>query len=145
MFPVSKAQEVIAPLGNFYQNTQGSISITIGEVVSETVSSATHVFTQGFNQPSTLFSSVVNNSLDNKIAWVFPVPCANSLTIQLSENNKSPLNCTIYSPYGQIINSIYLDNLYTMVNTTSFSNGIYHLVITDDLGNKLSTLRVLKQ
>lgn len=52
-----KSQQVVAASGGYYTNTQGTLSVTIGEPVIQTTSTVNLIITQGFQQPNT--SSIV--------------------------------------------------------------------------------------
>ena len=47
----SLSPQVIASAGGYQSNAAGSLSFTIGETNTQTLSSATHMLTQGFQQP----------------------------------------------------------------------------------------------
>ena len=51
---ISIAQEVISTTGEHYENSNGSISWTIGEPVIETLGSNNNYLTQGFHQPTVI-------------------------------------------------------------------------------------------
>ncbi|MFU8844174.1 MAG: hypothetical protein ACNA7V_10250 [Bacteroidales bacterium] len=55
----SVSPEVIATAGDYFENSSGSLSWTLGEVMTETFSSGGNILTQGFQQPF-----VVRISLD---------------------------------------------------------------------------------
>ena len=55
LFSLAEAQEVIATSGTVFENGNGSISFTVGEAVTGTLSSAATVLTQGFQQPFDLY------------------------------------------------------------------------------------------
>ncbi len=50
----SYSQEVISTTGEHYENSNGSISWTIGEPVIETLGSNNNYLTQGFHQPTVI-------------------------------------------------------------------------------------------
>lgn len=50
----SYSQEVISTAGEHYENSNGSISWTIGEPVIETLESTNNYLTQGFHQPTVI-------------------------------------------------------------------------------------------
>ncbi|MBN2174518.1 MAG: hypothetical protein JW731_10310, partial [Bacteroidales bacterium] len=50
-FAQSVSPEVIASAGDYFENSTGSLSWTLGEVMNETFSNGSNILTQGFQQP----------------------------------------------------------------------------------------------
>lgn len=81
---VSFGQEVVATDGNFASTAQGSLSWTLGEVVTETFSTVDSYFTQGFQQNYEEILSLDEFGPEGQLT-VFPNPFLNELNIQLSD------------------------------------------------------------
>jgi hypothetical protein len=78
-----QAQEVIATDGNYAATIDGSLSWTLGEIVTETFSLTDHL-TQGFQQNYEDFVSV--DELGQEIILsVFPNPFQGEITLQVSD------------------------------------------------------------
>lgn len=78
--------DVIGSAGTFATSASGSMSWTIGEVMTETYSSAGNFFTQGFHQPDTSFViSVIENSQPN--ISVYPNPIIDNVVIDFSASS----------------------------------------------------------
>lgn len=75
--------QVIATAGDFFQNSNGSISWTIGEPVTETFTDAgnNNILTQGFQQSR--YDIVVVNSISKEIKIaLFPNPASEFLNLE---------------------------------------------------------------
>ncbi len=72
-------QEIVATGGNYLTNTSGSFSLTIGEVVSETLSSNGFYFTQGFQQ--NYLSNNQLTSAENNQLLMYPNPASGTLNL----------------------------------------------------------------
>ena len=90
-FPVlahsqSIERQVVASTGNFVQNTEGSLSFTIGEPTVVLGNSANSFVLQGFQQPHLIISTgiiIVNNQNPCQFA-LFPNPSHETLNYQSS-------------------------------------------------------------
>ncbi len=102
--------QVIASSGGYQSNTAGSLSFTIGETNTQTLSSATHLLTQGFQQPYKLTlnlkaflqgyyvgSGMMANVLNNQGVTANPGNETDSILIELRETS---------SPYNLISSSL---------------------------------------
>jgi len=77
------AQEVIASDGNFATTVDGSLSWTLGEIVTETFTLTNHL-TQGFQQNYEDLVSI--DELGQEIVFsVFPNPFQGEITLQVSD------------------------------------------------------------
>jgi hypothetical protein len=90
--------QVIASAGGYHDNISGSLSFTIGETNTQTLSSAPHMLTQGFQQPFELIinlkaflqgyyvgSAMMNDVLYNQGQYANPSSVADSITIALHD------------------------------------------------------------
>ncbi len=109
----SLTPQVIASAGGYQSSPAGSLSFTIGETNTQTLSSATHMLTQGFQQPYKLTlnvkaflqgyyagSGLMTNVLYNQGVTMNPGNETDSITIELREAN-SPFD--LISSTKQII------------------------------------------
>ncbi len=74
------SQEVLTSSGDFFSNTNGSFSITIGEIIGETFSANNFYLTQGFQQ-----TEIVNNqltSIENDFLTIYPNPTSDFFNIE---------------------------------------------------------------
>jgi hypothetical protein len=72
-------QELLSTGGTFYENSSGSLSYSIGEIVSETTSNNSSILTQGFQQ-SNLEESTINETINSNVI-ISPNPADNYLEI----------------------------------------------------------------
>lgn len=80
----TKAQSVVASDGGYYIGTQGTLSWTLGEPVSETYISISNQFTQGFQQNYEKFLGL--EEVDSDISFsIYPNPCTSSLSMQFDK------------------------------------------------------------
>lgn len=65
---------VLASDGGHFSGSSQSVSWTIGEPCSETLTGGTHVLTQGFQQPLLKLASIENYAKDEGNLFVYPNP-----------------------------------------------------------------------
>ncbi|MEY4603038.1 MAG: hypothetical protein RIT43_330, partial [Bacteroidota bacterium] len=80
LFERSHSQEVIASSGNFDSMASGSLSWTLGEIATETVTDGNSFLTQGFQQPFEGGVGIIEQS-GNPYIHFFPNPFYSSITI----------------------------------------------------------------
>lgn len=95
------AQEVIATTGEFGTNSEGSLSWTLGEIVTETVSNPDHHLTQGFQQVQEGYLSLSDESITNEFL-IFPNPFSSEVNIVSNDYYSSSL-LTIFDYQAKIV------------------------------------------
>ena len=125
----SAPQTVIGSAGDFATFTNGSISWTIGEAVTDTYAPTGYFLTQGFHQPDTMFLTVVSEPASKNIA-VYPNPVAGNLTIDLLPSGGN-YKTEIFDMQGQLLRreSIPADQKQFSISFQEFANGVYFLNI----------------
>jgi hypothetical protein len=98
---ISSSQELISADGNFSVNTQGSLSWTIGEIITESQIASGSQLTQGFQQNYEDFLNVELLLQFNEIL-LYPNPFSTSVTIQNSSQFEN-IHLTIFDAQQKII------------------------------------------
>ena len=129
-------QNVIGNSGDYYQNTQGSLTWTLGELMTQTFKNGDNTLTQGFNQSNLTVTSISKADFDFNIK-VYPNPVTDILII---ESDSQSLKYYLYNLIGEIISVGSLNNNREIVDFTSLPSGIYILQIGD-----VKTHKIIKQ
>ncbi|GEC79629.1 M43 family zinc metalloprotease [Flavobacterium aquatile] len=106
------------------------------------------------NPPNTVITKVSyftnNASLDNtdfdfaKGIYVYPNPSKNELNISIPDGTELPKNLTITNSLGQSVLNSKVENSDNLnINTSSLSNGVYFITISNE--NYTKTLRFIKE
>jgi len=135
-------REVISSNGNFYSNSAGQLSTTLGEIIISTVSSSTNTLTQGFHQTQITVTNIKDHQTDFEMN-VYPNPTSNFITIKVKEL-KEKTSFSIYTVEGKMILSNSLTLLETKLNVVTFAKGNYFLKITQDK-KIIKTYKIIKQ
>ena len=135
----TSAQQVITSSGNYYTNSQGSLSVTVGEAVVNTVNntSINLILTQGFQQ-STIQSIVplklivfTGNKIGNDIKLQWKV--LNDLNIQTYTIQRST-NGTTFENIGIVnaINNGSKENDYSFLDTKANNTTVYYKLLINE-------------
>lgn len=76
--------------------------------------------------------SVREININNHLMTVYPNPAKNNVTIKLDQPQNAISSIVIYNTSGHIVYNCYLNSKSISVNTESFVNGLYMVVINTD-------------
>jgi hypothetical protein len=136
--------DVLTSSGGYASNASASLSWTMGETLIETGSSANSFLTQGFQQPTNL----VVTSLDNPQGQTgnisaYPNPVTSSVYITSSANQA--LRVDVMDLTGRKLFTKDLSgNDDNQVNLADYSAGIYLFRVYSTEGQLLQTLKIDK-
>ncbi|MBI4929984.1 MAG: T9SS type A sorting domain-containing protein [Bacteroidetes bacterium] len=139
IFAQSFTPDVIGSAGTFATSASGSMSWTIGEVMTETYSSANNFFTQGFHQPESIPISVNEISSSQNIS-VYPNPTSGEFTVY---GLQSEVQLQIFNSLGQMVFETTVNRKQETVNLSG-ANGIYLLNIINKETNTRSSYKINK-
>ncbi len=131
---IGAAQEVVTTAGDVSQGGGYSLSWTLGECVSETVSGGGYILTQGFQQPEITVTSIQQPEGTSQIL-VYPNPVDQFLSIEGSTGMEL---IQLFDATGKLV--VYEKSTSNLVNI-SFANlgaGVYKLVVRTDEGQRYS-------
>ena len=135
-------REVVSSNGNFYSNSAGQLSTTLGEPVISTVNNGTNELTQGFQQTKITVTGIEDYQTEFNMN-VYPNPVSEQVTIEIKEI-KEAISFSIYTTEGKLIMTSKLTELQTKLNIEGFAKGNYFLNITEQ--NKIiKTYKIIKQ
>ncbi|HNS18240.1 MAG TPA: T9SS type A sorting domain-containing protein [Bacteroidales bacterium] len=122
--------DVIATAGDIFFSKNGSLSWTLGEVATETISAETSLLTQGFHQ-SYLQILKVNTPDDPLVdVTVYPNPVNDLLTIEITTAEKDPqISLELFDFTGQHIyeQTIRSQTLTEQLDVSRFSSSLFIL------------------
>lgn len=143
----SLSPEVIGSSGDFYTNTGGSVSFTIGETVVETFNDGSNFLTQGFQQSFIIMTSVPETQNGNSI-FAYPNPLKDYLFLDFNSMEEDTYLITVFDVSGKEImhkrTQISAQFSTYKMSLSDLQDGIYLIRITNE--NYLSkTVRIIKQ
>ncbi|HBF88411.1 MAG TPA: hypothetical protein DDX39_07175 [Bacteroidales bacterium] len=102
----SISPEVITTGGGYFENNYSSVSITIGEPISETISNGNVVITQGFQQVDYNITSIEDINTISLSMSIFPNPTTDLLTIKVEDFVSQKIQYALFDISGkQLLNS----------------------------------------
>lgn len=139
------AQQVVASSGSYFSNGNVSLSSTVGETVTTTLSANT-ILTQGFQQPEyEVLSSVATNTESRIQVQVYPNPGSSSIFIDIKSEISETALLHISDIHGKKLRTQSLSsNITNMVTLNELANGQYFFSITDEIGKRISIHTIQK-
>ena len=136
------AQEVISSSGDYYENSNGSVSWTIGESITETITDGNFILTQGFQQSRLTTVSIFElEDLDFKIS-ISPNPTIDN--ISLNTNKSEGLSYQLYDFNGKLIKEATIISKETIISFSDLSYASYFLSVLRE-NQIIKTFQVIKQ
>ena len=129
---LAQPRNVVTASGASFNNSSGYISYTIGECISNTLSSSTGILTQGFLQtglPKSTHGVPVLNLPEIEIS-VFPNPVKYQLVLQTGD--PQGLHYMLYDVRGGLIERGQVFNERTEIDFTALEPAVYILRVTDN-------------
>ncbi len=129
---------VISTGGEYFKDTQYSVSYTIGEIFTPTISAGNTIITQGFQQPFNSYAITVPESYNmlNSVN-IFPNPFTNELNIRIQgSQDLEELEVFIFDISGRLvenprrINASYQNDVF-IINAENLVSGVYIIKILD--------------
>ena len=143
---ISLAPSVVASGGNYYESQDMTISWTIGDLTTATLTGTDLVLTQGFEQPFGIGTGIQRNGFEGEI-FVYPNPVEDQLNIRFDIERSGNYILELQDVTGRIISQTQQKPInpgnIIQLNTSSFSPGIYLLkvVTTDGRSVQVTSLR----
>jgi len=140
------AQQVIANAGEFWNNSEGSLSWTIGEVVTETVTTTNYQLTQGFQQIQEGYLVLSDNLFLNDIT-IFPNPFSSEVKIQTNYKH-AVFDLIVFDYQNKIVyqNKILFSPACEQltIDLSALAAGYYYFELTTPFENKRFIQRLIK-
>jgi hypothetical protein len=135
-------REVVSSGGDFYSNSTGQLSITIGEPVVETISGGSNTLTQGFQQTRTTITNIQDYQTDFVIN-LFPNPTSEFITLTIDGIHEH-LTFSLYTMEGKFLFGNEITIAETRINIVDLVKGTYLLRVADNK-ELMNTYKILKQ
>jgi len=134
--------EVIATAGGSANIGGTSIDWTIGELVTETVSTESFILTQGFHQGEVL-EIITSLDIEQVKVTVFPNPTASQLQVEL--NDFTDVEFHLFDIKGdQVLFQSKPTHTRSTIDVSSYPSGIYMLEIFDLKANSKEIVKIIK-
>ncbi len=145
----SFGQSAIVPIGGDAQSGSGSVSYTVGQVVTQTASNGSGSISvaEGVQQPYEIQAVGVNHYPQITLnAVVFPNPTENLAQLMLNgfEIPTEGLQANLFDSKGKLLQRIHVTNDLTTFQIGQYATGTYYLELRD--GKRvLKTFKVVRK
>ena len=131
----SKAQSlqptVIATAGDYFSNSSGSLSWTMGEAVVDYISNSSNSLSQGFQQSYNVITGVQTTLAPSDFSlYVFPNPARELLNIHIENTNGNTYHLYLMDVLGRVQREQTLNGsgiLQSEMHLEGLSRGMYFL------------------
>jgi hypothetical protein len=145
-YGTSYSQQVIATDGNYVAASQGSLSWTLGEVITETFSNTNGFLTQGFQQKDKDILQLNDLSLESRIK-VYPSPFTSEITISIDGEHPDYKVFVRDYQYKHMLETeaSFQTGIQQMtIDLSELSDGFYFLIIRATSTDKRFVARIIK-
>ncbi|MCF6183568.1 MAG: T9SS type A sorting domain-containing protein [Bacteroidales bacterium] len=136
------AQEIVTSGGDFFKNSSISVSWTLGETITETISDGTNILTQGFQQSRLSATEIFSVNSDSYAINLFPNPAENIINIKV--NTPDNLQYQFLDINGRILKEATITNVNTEIKVNNLPVSVYFLKIYNN-NRIIKTYKIIKQ
>ena len=131
LFSQTNSLQVIASSGNYFENSNVSISCTLGEIAIETLSNDNLKLTQGFQQSEITVMSVQDVAAGEINITVYPNPTSDLLFVEINDNPNSKIVIELIDATGRLLINQNIEKypVFTELDLKPYLSGIYLLKI----------------
>lgn len=142
--PQLLAQEVVATAGSTLSNANGSISYTIGEGVTQTLTKGDKTITQGFQQSNISVMAISEKKDSGFTISAYPNPTNDILNLHIGREDVRGLVYMLIDINGKHIINKNLETSETTIQLKELPSGIYIINIYDGV-IELKTFKIIKK
>lgn len=139
----SYAQQVLSSSGASGQNSSGSISYSLGELVIDTKVNGTTIITQGFQQTQIIVTAIAEPSVTGFSMAVFPNPTNDFVTLKIENGEILNLEFVLFDSHGRFLLKEQLTGSEKKVSFEQLNPGAYFIKIVEN-GMELQTFKIVK-
>lgn len=139
----SYAQQILSSSGATGQNSSGSISYTLGELVITTQTNGTNTITQGFHQTQIIVTAISEPSGTGFSMTVFPNPTNDFVTLKIEKGEIQNLEFILFDAQGRFLLQKELTGSEQKVSFEQLNPGNYFLKVSKN-GMELKTFKIVK-
>jgi len=142
---VTYGQQVVGSTGGTIVGTSYSLSYTVGEVATQTITGGGYILNQGFQQPSYTITSIEEN-LPTTTLTAFPNPTNGLISVEMKDYQGKSLSLILYDFKGQeILRSDGKTGPYVKfdLDLSTYSPGVYLLTVLSE-NQSIKVFKIVK-
>lgn len=142
---VVNAQQLISTSGGFLQNSQQSISYSIGEPVIDCYSVGSIMLTHGIQQPNRSVITFSTPVLEESNIRVYPNPTYTGRCIlDVARLSFSNVFYKLLDSSGMLVQTRKISNTTTALSLEALAPSVYFLQIIDPQNRIIKTVKIIK-
>lgn len=127
-------QQVIGSAGDQHTNASASVSWTVGEVTTATLSSSSVTLSQGFQQGNLTINTLVDQDMLDFNLKAYPNPV---IDILLLETNEKQQRYQVINMQGEVVLIGNITAVLQEIDFTNLPNGVYLLSVDQKQTHKI--------
>jgi hypothetical protein len=142
---IAQSQQLISTSGGFLQNSQHSISFSIGEPVVDCYSVGSTILTQGMQQPNRPVVTTISSMMDTSTIRVYPNPTTNGrCMLDLTTHSFSGLSYKLFDSKGLLIKTQKIENTTTLLSMEALPHSVYILQVVNQQRRIIQSVKITK-
>jgi hypothetical protein len=138
------AQQIISSTGSIGQNSSGTISYTLGELVIGSQNNGNSTVTQGFHQTEIIVTVVRELSDPCLTILAYPNPTNDFITLKFENSEIQNIEYILFDLQGKLLLKEKLKNQEVKVSFETFNPGSYFIKVLMNR-KEIRTFKILKK
>lgn len=142
---VANAQQLISTSGGILNNSQKSISFSIGEPLVDCYSVGSTMLTQGMQQPNRSVVTFAASIMEKSTVMVYPNPTTTGrCMLDLTNLSLAGLYYKLFDSTGLLIQTQKISNPTTLLSLEALSASVYILQVVDQQRRIIQSVKITK-
>ena len=129
---------VVCSGGETFTTASLSLDFTVGEIVSESLTSTGLLLTQGFNQGPDANTGIEEKLTNEKDLLIYPNPAADRIYLLYNNTNTRPVSAEVRDIQGRSIVHTCFDTNPLQINLEKTAPGFYTVAVLFDNGQTIN-------
>lgn len=141
---IARSQEIITSSGDYFTTVNGSLSVTIGEPITETFVGGANILTQGFQQSRLKVLGIYESPETDFDITVFPNPVQDKLTVKIGKFTHEQFSYKLFDLQGKMLDHHDFEPPETLISFQNLVPSVYFLRIYS-FDTLSGTYKIVKQ
>ena len=141
-----KGQETIPATGGNASSSGGSVSYTVGQILSSTISGTNGIVVQGVQQPYeiSVVTAISNTEEISLKCLVYPNPTMGVVKLVFESNDYKNLKFRLYDINGILLQDKEVEGSETEISLSNFSSSVYFLKVYNN-NMEVKVFKIIKK
>lgn len=140
----AQAQESINASGAHTTSSFGTVSYSVGQLVSTTHNSTSGSVAPGVQHAFEIFKVGLKESKLNLSLSIFPNPTSENLTLEIKDYKNEKLFYQLYDMQGKLINNGQITTQQTHLNMHGYATATYLMHVINQDNKKVGSFKIVK-